>query len=75
MRKSKSLRFFLDSVNIAAVAVMLGVLVEMGMDTLVGWRSLVILAIGLWATFGTKKVNVMWLVIGSALLGYLLNLI
>jgi len=49
--------------------------VEMGMDTLVGWRSLVILAIGLWATFGTKKVNVMWLVIGSALLGYLLNLI
>lgn len=75
MRKSKPLRFFLDSVNVAAVAVMLGVLVEMSLDTLVDWRAFVILAVGIWATFGTKKVNAMWLVVAGALLGYLLNLI
>lgn len=75
MRKSKSLRYFLDSVNIAAVAVMLGVLVEMGKATLVDWRALVILALGIFFTFGPKKISAMWLVLGSAILGYLLFLI
>lgn len=75
MRKSKSLRYFLDSVNIAAVAVMLGVLFEMGVDSLVDWRAYVIVVIALLATFGTKKISAMWLVLGSALLGYLLSMV
>ncbi len=75
MRKSKLLRFFLDSVNIAAVAVMLGVLFEMGKASLVDWRAWVIAALALFATFGPKKISAMWLVLGSAVLGYLLFLI
>ncbi|MBO3699447.1 chromate efflux transporter [Roseivirga sp. E12] len=75
MRKSKSLRYFLDSVNIAAVAVMLGVLVEMGRTSLVDWRAIVILVLSMLFTFGPKKISAMWLVLGSAILGYLLFLI
>ena len=73
MRKSKLLGFFLDSVNVAAVAVMTSVLFEMGKDTLTDWRAIVIAASSVAVTFGIKKVNAVWIVIGGALLGYLLN--
>lgn len=75
MRRSKLLGFFLDSVNIAAVAVMIAVLFNMGKDTLTDWRGFVIAAISIGITFGLKKVNAMWTVIGGAVLGYLLFLI
>ncbi|NER14941.1 chromate efflux transporter [Leptobacterium flavescens] len=75
MRKSKLLGYFLDSVNIAAVAVMLAVLFEMGKDTLTGWEGIIIALISFILTFGFKKINAMWIVIGGALLGYLLQLI
>ena len=73
MRKSKLLGYFLDCVNIAAVAVMSSVLIEMGKDTLTDWRAIVIAVISVVATFGIKKVNAAWIVIGGAALGYLLN--
>ncbi len=75
MRKSKPLGFFLDSVNVAAVAVMVAVLFEMSKDTLTDWRGIVIAVISVGLTFGLKKVNAMWTVLGGALLGYLLHLI
>ena len=82
MRKSKVLGFFLDSVNVAAVAVMVNVLIEMGRETLLlqnslmpDWRSLLIAIISFACLFGIKKVNAMWIVIGGALLGYLLTMI
>ncbi|ETN95188.1 chromate transport protein [Zhouia amylolytica AD3] len=75
MRKSRLLGYFLDSVNIAAVAVMVAVLFKMGADTLIGWRSILIAVVSLVITFGFKKINAMWTVIGGSLLGYLLNLI
>ena len=74
MRKSKLLSYFLDSVNIAAVAVMVAVLVVMGIDTLNDWRAIVIAILGFVFTFGFKKVNAMWIVLGGSLLGYLLFL-
>jgi len=75
MRKSKLLGYFLDSVNIAAVAVMVAVLYEMSKDTLTDWRAIVIALISIILTFGKRKVNAMWIVIGGAVTGFLLSLI
>ncbi len=75
MRKSKFLGFFLDSVNIAAVAVMLGVLFTMSMETITNWRAIVIALISFGIIFGFKRVSVMWTVFGGALLGYVMNFI
>jgi chromate transporter len=80
MRKSKLLRGFLDAVNIAAVAIMVAVLFEIAMESIIvdssiEWRALVIAIISIIITFGFKKISVMWLVLGGAILGYLLHLI
>lgn len=75
MRQSKFLSYFLDSVNIAAVAIMVGVLVEMGTQTLTEWQATVITTLSFVVTFGFKKINVMWTVIGSSMLGWLLLMI
>ena len=75
MRQSKLLRGFLDAVNIAAVAIMISVLFEIAIESIVDWRSILIAVLSLIITFGFKKVSVMWLVLGGAILGYLLHLI
>ena len=75
MRQSKVLSQFLNAVNIAAVAIMVSVLFEIGRESLVDWRAIVIAAVSFAVTFGMKKVSVMWVVLGGAILGYLLHLI
>lgn len=75
MRKSKLIGYFLDSVNIAAVAVMGAVLIAMGGDALSDWRGIVIAALSVVVTFGIKKSNAMHIVLGGAILGYLLYLV
>ena len=75
MRKSKVLGHFLNSVNVAAVAVMVGVLFEMSRVILINdWRAIIIAVISIGITFGLKKSNAMWTVLGGSLLGYLLLL-
>ncbi len=75
MRKSKIIAAFLDTVNIAAVAVIVAVCVEMGKDTLIDWRTILIAVLSIIAVFVFKKVNSAFIVIGGALTGYLLTLI
>jgi len=75
MRQSAFLRYFLDSVNVAAVAVMVGVLFQMSIDTVVDWRTGLIALASFGVSFGLKKVNAMYVVIGGAVLGYVLSLI
>ena len=75
MRSSKILSYFLDTVNVAAVAVMLAVLITMGIDTLTDWRAYVITGISAFLIFSKWKISVMWLIAGGAILGYLLQLI
>lgn len=72
MRKSKILRGFLDSVNIASVAVMVSVLFEITRESLVNWQTICIATLSVIITFGFPKVSSIWLVLGGALLGYLL---
>lgn len=75
MRSSVFLSAFLDSVNVAAVAIMIAVLFKMGQSTLLGWREMVILAISAIIIFVFKKVNTLWIVPIGAVSGYLLTLI
>lgn len=74
MQKSTILRSFLDCVNIAAVAVMLGVLIKMGQTVLVNWQATLILLLSIIVVFKFKKISVMWVVFGGALLGFIFNL-
>ncbi len=75
MRKSKVLGYFLDSVNIAAVAVMLSVLYAMSLDTLTDWRAIPIALLSVFMIFIVKKVNAMWIVLGGSILGHLLSFV
>ncbi len=75
MRSSKILSYFLDTVNVAAVAIMLAVLITMGIETLTDWRAFVIAGISAFFIFSKWKISVMWLIAGGAILGYLLQLI
>ena len=75
MRKSKVLGYFLDSINVAAVAIMLAVLVTMSQQTLVDWQATLIAVVSVVLIFKFKKVSVMWVLIIGAILGYALAFI
>ena len=75
LRRSKVMAAFLDSVNIVSVAIILAVVVEMGRETLLDWRTILIAVISFAVTFLFKSVNTAFIVIGGALLGYLLTLL
>ena len=71
MRNSTLLRYFLDAVNVAAVAVMLAVLLVMAKETLVEWQSIAIALIAVFLTFKTN-ISTIWTIIIGAVLGFLL---
>ncbi len=75
MRKSKIIAAFLDAVNIAAVAVIVAVCVEMGKDTLTDWRTILIALLSIIAVFVFRKMNSAFIVIGGAFIGYVLTFI
>ena len=71
LRESVWLSAFLDAVNAAAVALMAAVTLELGASTLVSWPA--VLIAGLAAVAALRfKVNAAWLVLGGALVGWLL---
>ena len=75
MRKSKIMRAILDAVNVAAVALIVVVCIQMGIDTLTDWRTICIAIVSIFTVFVLKKVNSAYIVIASAVLGYLLSLV
>ncbi|MFT5620527.1 MAG: chromate transporter [Flavobacteriaceae bacterium] len=75
MRESRLLSHFLDSVNIAAVAIMLAVLLVMAKESILSWQTIVIAVVSFAYTFGYKKSNALYTVLGGSILGYLLHLI
>ncbi len=75
MRKSKIIRAFLDAVNVAAVALILTVCIDMIKDTVTDWRTVLIAAVSLIIVFIFKKLNSAFIVIGGAVFGFLLTLI
>lgn len=75
LRKSKIMSAFLDAINIAAVAVIVAVAIEMGKDSITDWRTITIAITSLLVVFVYKKLNSAFVVIGGAILGYLLALV
>jgi chromate transporter len=64
-------RAFLDAVNVAAIALIAVVLVQLGRGTLTGpWEVLIALAGA--ATMLTTRVNLAWIMLGGAVAGALL---
>jgi chromate transporter len=74
MRKSKYISAFLDAVNVAAVALILAVCIQMGKDTLTDWRTILIAIVSLITVFYFKKLNSAFIVLGGAIGGYSLTL-
>ncbi|WP_423128843.1 chromate efflux transporter [Gaoshiqia sp. Z1-71] len=75
LRKSKYMAAFLDAVNVASVAVILVVCIEMGKDSLTDWRTSLIAVTSLAVSVAFKKLNSALVVAGGAALGYLLMII
>jgi chromate transporter len=72
LRKSKVMSAFLDTVNIASVAIIFAVAVEMGKETFLDWRTVVIAVLGFVMTFYFRKLNTAFIVLGGAAMGYAL---
>lgn len=75
MRNSKLFSTFLDAVNAASVAIIISVCVVMGKDTITDWRTVLIAIISIMLTFGFRKINSVFVVLGGSIVGYLLTLL
>jgi chromate transporter len=73
LRRSKPMSAFLDTVNIASVAIILSVVIEMGKATLQDWRTILIGLVAGLATWYFKKLNTAFIILGGAILGYVLS--
>jgi chromate transporter len=74
MRKSKLFSAFLDGVNAASVAIIVTVCIEFGRATITDWRTVLIAVLSGVVVFGFPKVNSAFVILGGAVLGYLLRL-
>ena len=75
LRRSKILSKFLDAVNVSALAIMLVVAVQLGGEVLIDWRSWLIAIFSIAAFFTIKKINAAYIILGGALIGFLLSFI
>ena len=73
MRKSYWFSALLDAVNVAAIAIILFICIQMGIATATGWKADVLLLLALIVVFGYKKANTMLVILGGAVTGYLLG--
>lgn len=75
MRNSKLFSVFLDAVNIASIAIIIAVCYTMGKDSINDWRTILIATASIVLTFGFRKINSAFIVLGGSIFGYLLTLI
>jgi chromate transporter len=75
MRKSRLFSAFLDGVNIASIAIILTVCISFSRETITDWRTILIALVSLIITYGFRKINIVFLIVGSAVLGYILQLL
>nr|WP_315149673.1 chromate efflux transporter [uncultured Flavobacterium sp.] len=75
MRNSSLFAVFLDAVNVASVAIILAVCVDMGMTVITDWRTICIGLTSLLFAFWFKNINSSLIVIGGSILGYLLTFV
>lgn len=75
LRRSKVMSAFLDTINIASVAIILSVIIEMGRETISDWRTVLIALASFAVTFRYKRLNTAFIIFGGAVLGYLLSMV
>ncbi|MCW3170618.1 chromate efflux transporter [Chryseobacterium sp. 09-1422] len=75
IRRYKSLSAFLDAVNVASVAIIVAICFTMGKETITEWRTIIIALASAFVVFNHQKINSAFIVLGGALLGYILNTI
>jgi chromate transporter len=75
MRNSKLFSVFLDAINAASVAIILSVCIEMGLETIIDWKTVAIALLSIAITYNYDKINSAFIVLLGSLLGYILNLI
>jgi chromate transporter len=73
MRKSKPFSAFLDGINIASIALILTVCISFSKEAITDGRTISIALFSLIVTFGFRKINSVFIIIGGSLLGYILN--
>jgi chromate transporter len=72
LRRSKVMSVFLDTVNMASIALILAVCVEMAKVSVTEWKTALIGIAGLIVSLTFKRVNSAFVVLGGSVLGYLL---
>lgn len=72
LRSSKVMSAFLDTVNMASIALILAVCVDMGKSAITDWKTILIAILGLAVSLSLKKLNSAFVVLGGSVLGYLL---
>jgi chromate transporter len=75
LRQSLWASAFLDAVNVSALELMIAVTVELGQAVLLEWKALLIAGLSIIASFRFKKISSAWIIIGGAVLGFLLRTI
>ncbi|MFB0909345.1 MAG: chromate efflux transporter [Flavobacterium sp.] len=75
MRNSKPFALFLDAVNVASIAIIVAICYELGRDTITDWRTIVIALLSIVLVFKYRKINSAFVVLGGALVGYLLMIV
>ncbi|WP_426667536.1 chromate efflux transporter [Mucilaginibacter sp. McL0603] len=75
LRSSKAMSAFLDTVNVASIALILAVCVDMGRSAITDWKTILIATAGLLVSLVFKKLNSAIVVLGGSLLGYFLWLV
>ncbi|SFH12058.1 chromate efflux transporter [Pedobacter insulae] len=72
MRQSGWLSAFLDAVNVASIAIIVAVCFQMGKETITDWRTIAIAMTSAFVVFRFKKINSAFIVLGGAILGFVL---
>jgi chromate transporter len=75
LRRSKVLSAFLDTVNVASVALIAGICVELGKMSINDWRTIVIAILGFVVSMAYKKLNSAFVILGGSVVGYMLALV
>jgi chromate transporter len=75
LRRSAFFSAFLDGVNVASVALIGVVCIQFGRDTITDWRAVLIAVAGFAVTFGWRKLNSAWVILGGAVLGWALRMV
>lgn len=70
LRRSSTMKAFLDAVNVASIAIILSVLVEIGTSIAWEWRTILICIASFAVTFRFTKLNTAYTILGGSALGY-----